>query len=228
MAGIAWDCSGWHTVVSGDLCWMIWQTYSITEAQFLEWNPAVTSGCASNFWPDYSYCVRVGAPGPTMAGIAPNCDKWHTVVSGDFCWSIWQTYAITEAEFLEWNPAVSAGCASNFWPDYSYCVGVNEDMGGPSSSSAAPSSTPASSSSSIASSVISSSSVQLSSTTPYSIRYPVTSYSLTTPTAETALPPQRTLGSHPAYCNTWHQVGAGQGCQEVVNLYSNRLTVEQL
>lgn len=70
--------------------------------------------------------------------------------------------------------------------------------------------------------------MQLSSTTPYSIRYPVTSYPLTTTTAETALPPQRTLGSHPTNCNTWHMVGSGGTCVEVLNLYGHRLTAEQL
>jgi len=222
--GIAWNCSGWHKVVSGDLCWQIWQTYGITEAQFLEWNPDVTSGCASNFWPDYSYCVRVGAPGPTFPNIASNCDKWHTVVSGDFCWQIWQTYGITETQFLEWNPDVTSGCASNFWPDYSYCVGVNEDIGNPpESSSVLPSSTPASSTSSSAES----SSINTS-TTPYSIRHTVTSYSLTAPYTATALPPQHTLGGQPTYCNTWHQVAAGQTCEDIVNAYSKRLTLAQL
>ena len=232
MPGIAWDCSGWHTVVSGDMCWSIWQTYGITEAQFLEWNPAVSSGCGSNFWPDYSYCVRVGAPGPTMPGIASNCDKWHTVITGDQCWSIWQTYGITETQFLDWNSAVSSGCGSNFWPDYSYCVGINEDTPTAASSSSTASSTrtPSSSSTSSSSSIITSSSTTSvnTTTTPYSTRHPITSYNLTAPYTATALPPQHTLGGQPTYCNAWHQVTGGQTCQDVLNYYSNRLTFEQL
>ncbi|KAK3313316.1 hypothetical protein B0H66DRAFT_594234 [Apodospora peruviana] len=227
MDGIAWDCSGWHTVVSGDLCWQIWQTYGITEAQFLTWNPAVTSGCASNFWPDYSYCVRV-----SQAGIPSNCDTWHRVGSGDTCWQIWQTYGITETEFLEWNPAVTSGCGSGFWPDYSYCVGVDENQPSrPSSSSSSSSSFAVSSTSSRSSSSSRISSTPTSvntTTTPYSTRYPVTSYNLTKPYTATALPPQRTLGGQPTYCNAWHQVGAGQTCDDVVNTYSNRLTFPQL
>lgn len=125
--GTAWDCSGWHTVVSGDSCWSIQQEYGITLAQFLSWNPSVSEDCAINFWATYSYCVRVGAPGPTMPGIASNCNKWHTVVSGDGCWSIQQQYAITAEQFLAWNPAVSSDCTTNFWPDYSYCVGLDQD-----------------------------------------------------------------------------------------------------
>jgi hypothetical protein len=118
----AWDCSGWHTVVSGDSCYAIQQEYDLTTAELSEWNPSVSKDCITNFWFGNSYCVRVGAPGPTMEGIATNCSKWHTVGEGDGCWSIQQEYSITAEEFLEWNPAVSADCATGFWRDYSYCV----------------------------------------------------------------------------------------------------------
>jgi hypothetical protein len=117
-----WNCSGWHTIVDGDSCWTIQQKYNITAAQFLQWNPSVSADCKTNFWLKYSYCVRVGAPGPTMAGIAANCNKWHTVGDGDSCWSIEQKYQITADRFFKWNPAVSTDCVTNFWPKYSYCV----------------------------------------------------------------------------------------------------------
>ncbi|KAJ3957265.1 hypothetical protein N0V92_006176 [Colletotrichum tropicale] len=222
MDGIAWDCSGWHTVVSGDTCYSIEQQYGITEAEFLAWNPAVSSDCGTNFWPDYSYCVRVGAPGPTMEGIANNCDAWHTVVSGDSCYSIEQEYSITADQFFEWNPAVSTDCATNFWPDYSYCVGINENQG--STTSSVPSAT-------VTSTAAITSSTRTSvntTTTPYSTRYPVTSFNLTAPYTATALPPQRTLSGQPSYCNAWHMVAGGQTCEDVVNYYSNRLTFDQL
>jgi hypothetical protein len=118
----AWDCSGWHTVVDGDSCWSLEQKYNITATQFLTWNPSVSEDCVTNFWLKNSYCVRVGAPGPTMPDIAVNCNKWHTVGDGDSCWSIEQKYNITADQFFKWNPAVSTDCVSNFWPKYSYCV----------------------------------------------------------------------------------------------------------
>lgn len=222
MDGIAWNCSGWHTVGADDTCYSIEQEYNITAAEFLEWNPAVSSDCATNFWTDYSYCVRVGAPGPTMKGIAANCDAWVTVVSGeDTCYSIQQEYNITAAEFLDWNPAVSSDCATNFWTNYSYCVGVDDDMPTTTSSSTI-SATSTTSSSSITSTSVN------TTTTPYSTRYSITSYNLTAPYTATALPPQHTLGGQPSYCNTWHQVSGGETCQNIVNLYGNRLTMDQL
>jgi len=228
MDGIAWNCSGWHTVISGDLCRSIWQQYGITSAEFLEWNPAVLSDCGTNFWLGYSYCVRVGAPGPTMAGVASNCDAWHTVVSGDSSWSIEQQYGITAAEFFAWNPAVSTDCSANSWLDYSYCVGIDEAYPTATSRSSTESST---STTSTTTSSISSSSVSRSvntTMTPYSTRYPITSYNLTAPYTATALPPQHTMGGQPSYCNAWHQVSGGQTCEDVVNYYSNPLTFEKL
>jgi hypothetical protein len=225
MDGVAWNCSGWHTVVSGDTCYSIEQEFNITAAEFLGWNPAVSSDCNTNFWPDYSYCVRVGAPGPTMDGIAANCDAWVTVVSGeDTCYSIQQEYNITAAEFLEWNPAVSSDCATNFWPDYSYCVGVDEEAPTTSSSSSTvvPTSTTISSSSSLTSTNVN------TTTTPYSTRNSITSYNLTAPYTATALPPSHTLTGQPSYCNSWHQVAGGETCDTIVNRFGNRLTLAQL
>lgn len=121
-ADTIWNCSGWHTVVANEGCWDIEQKYNITLTQFLSWNPSVSSDCATNFWPDEAYCVRVGAPDPTLPNIAANCDKWHTVVTNEGCWDIEQAYNITLAQFLSWNPDVSSDCGTNFWPNYSYCV----------------------------------------------------------------------------------------------------------
>lgn len=223
MDGTAWNCSGWYTIVSGDSCSSVEQAYNITQDQFLEWNTAVSSDCSTNFWTGYSYCVRVGAPGPTMDGIAENCDAWVTIVAGeDTCTTIQQDYNITLAEFLEWNPAVSEDCTTNFWADYSYCVGIDEDE----SSTTSISSTVTATSTTIGS-ITSAVSVNTT-TTPYSTRNPVTSYNLTAPYTETANPPTHTLGGHPSYCNAWHEVTGHETCQNIVNYYGSRLTMEQL
>lgn len=120
--GIAWNCSRWHTVAKGDTCPSIENKYNITSSEFLEWNPAISKDCSKNFWPKYSYCVRVGPPGSTMDGIAANCNKWHTVGDGDSCQSIEKEYKISPEQFFEWNPAVSKDCKKNFKEEYSYCV----------------------------------------------------------------------------------------------------------
>ncbi|KAI4591934.1 hypothetical protein KJ359_012065 [Pestalotiopsis sp. 9143b] len=228
MDSIAWNCSGWHTVVSGDTCYSIEQEYGIMADEFLDWNPAVSADCSTNFWIGYSYCVRVGAPGPTLNGIAENCDAWHTVISGDSCYSIEQDYGITADEFLEWNLAVSSDCSANFWADYSYCVGVDEDVSPTSTSASATSTSTITSQTSTTTSISVSTTSVNTTTTPYSTRYQITSYNLTAAYTATASPPQHTLGGHPSYCNSWHQITAGETCQSIVNYYGNRLTMDLL
>lgn len=229
MAGIAWNCSGWHTVTGSDTCYSLEQQYNITSAQFLAWNPAVSADCGTNFWGGEAYCVRVGAPGPTMAGIASNCDAWHTVVSGDDCSTVEKQYNITSAQFLAWNPAVSVDCQTNFWAGESYCVGVDAAISTSTSASATASSTTKSSVSSTISSTKTSTSVSIITTaTPYSTRAPITSYNLTAAYTATAYPPQHTLAGQPSYCNNWHLVAAGQTCTQIVGLYGNWLTLDQL
>ncbi|KAJ5135357.1 uncharacterized protein N7515_004635 [Penicillium bovifimosum] len=52
------NCAKWHLVASGDSCWSIEQQYSITAAQFGNWNPYIGSSCAS-LWLGYYVCVGV-------------------------------------------------------------------------------------------------------------------------------------------------------------------------
>ncbi|KAF1812797.1 hypothetical protein P152DRAFT_395832 [Eremomyces bilateralis CBS 781.70] len=61
---------------------------------------------------------------PTQPGITPKCNKFYTIISGDSCNSVETTFEITHEDFIAWNPDVSSDCISNFWPDYSYCVGI--------------------------------------------------------------------------------------------------------
>ncbi|KAH6838559.1 hypothetical protein B0I37DRAFT_409109 [Chaetomium sp. MPI-CAGE-AT-0009] len=217
----AWNCSGWHTVVSGDDCSTVQKQYNITADKFFEWNPSVSEDCLTNFWLKNSYCVRVGAPGPTMDGIAPNCNKWHTVVEGDDCSTIEKQYDITADQFFEWNPAVSKDCITNFWLKSSYCVGINKDVSPSSSSTKGSTRTTTSSASSSTRSVV-------TTTSPYSTRNPVTSYNESAPYTATAFPPQHTQPGQPANCNRWHWAAPGESCEGIVNLYGARLTEEQL
>ncbi|PWY73018.1 hypothetical protein BO70DRAFT_259081, partial [Aspergillus heteromorphus CBS 117.55] len=171
---------------AGDTCDKIAAEFGITEAEFLAWNPAISSDCSSGLWVDEDYCVGVRSnsttatttsssgsistastatitsasapstsasatessssvtpPAPTQSGIPSNCDKYYVAQSGDDCATIAAEYDITEAEFLDWNPAISSDCTSGLWVDEAYCVGVSG-----SSSSATATSTSASVSSS--------------------------------------------------------------------------------
>ncbi|KAK4031910.1 hypothetical protein C8A01DRAFT_41650 [Parachaetomium inaequale] len=144
--GIVSNCNLWYDVVAGDTCDTIPVAFGITRAQFLSWNPAVSSDCTQNFWVGYAYCVGVGsspaptstpaagssgAPGspipgaPTFSGIPCTCNKYYTIVSGDTCPTVAAKFGISRDQFLAWNPAVSADCATNFWVGQAYCVGVS-------------------------------------------------------------------------------------------------------
>lgn len=133
--------------------------YGVSRAQFLAWNPAVSSDCGSNFWLGNWYCVGISgettchatatsttsppatvtgdpAPsGPTHSGIPCQCNNYHTIVSGETCESLTTQYGITLAQFLSMNPAVNQDCSVNFWLGSSYCVGVTGDLECPVSSS---------------------------------------------------------------------------------------------
>lgn len=43
--------------------------------------------------------------GPTQTGVVAGCQKFYTVQSGDSCYNIEQTYAISFAQFYQWNPS---------------------------------------------------------------------------------------------------------------------------
>ncbi|KAJ5710539.1 LysM domain protein [Penicillium malachiteum] len=60
MPGIISTCDSYYLVESGDSCYSIEQAYSITAAEFVEWNPDVGSSCAS-LWEDYYVCVGVSS-----------------------------------------------------------------------------------------------------------------------------------------------------------------------
>ncbi|PYI34514.1 LysM domain protein [Aspergillus indologenus CBS 114.80] len=51
-------CTTYYLVAEGDSCYSIEQAYGISAADFVEWNPAVGSSCAS-LWKGYYVCVGV-------------------------------------------------------------------------------------------------------------------------------------------------------------------------
>lgn len=227
------SCNKWHVVKSGDTCGSLESTYKISHADFLTWNPAVSNDCLTNFWPDYAYCVAVGATvtsptitatisssttrvtspsGPTQTGTPVNCNNWYVVESGDSCGSVEALFNVTHSQFLAWNPAVSTDCLQNFWPTYSYCVGIDPN---------APTTRPTTSSSSTITSVP-------IPTTPYSSRNPITNYTISTPVVPTEWPPTKTQAGQPSYCNDWHLVLPGESCEKIVGDNSAWMGLEDL
>jgi LysM repeat protein len=55
--------------------------------------------------------------------MASNCDAFYYVEKGDTCPSITSAYGISTADFIKWNPSVSADC-TGLWASYYMCVGV--------------------------------------------------------------------------------------------------------
>lgn len=45
-------------------------------------------------------------PSPTKPGIAPDCDKFHQVISGDACFVIEDKYKITDKQLHAWNKGI--------------------------------------------------------------------------------------------------------------------------
>lgn len=235
MTGEPANCNNWYLVQNGDSCATVESKFGITLAQFLAWNPAVSSDCATNFWVGEAYCVGVGGPpvsttssssstksvpvvtsppGPTMTGEPPNCNNWYLIKDGDSCGTVEAAYGITHEQFLEWNPAVSSDCATNFWLGEAYCVGVGPLASG---STTTKSSTSTTTSSSIN-----------TSTTPYSTRYPVTNWTISSPTVGTQWPPTQTQAGQPSYCNYWHLVQGGDTCAGIASMYSTWMTLADL
>jgi hypothetical protein len=185
MSGSPANCNKWALVTDGLSCTTMASQAGISLAQFLEWNPAVSSDCSTNYWLGEAYCVGVSGstpattttttspgssptpPGPTMSGSPADCNKWALVTDGLSCTALASQAGISLAQFLAWNPAVSSDCSTNYWLGEAYCVGVS---GGGGSTTPAPSTT-------------------------------------TKPT-----PPGPTMTGSPANCNKWALVTDGLSC----------------
>ncbi|KAH6617378.1 hypothetical protein F5144DRAFT_624114 [Chaetomium tenue] len=145
MSGSPADCNKWSLVTDGLSCTDLASAAGISLAQFLLWNPAVSSDCLTNYWLGDAYCVGVAGtstpttttttkptttsakptpPGPTMSGSPANCNRWALVTDGLTCTAMASEAGITLAQFLAWNPAVSSDCVTNYWLGEAYCVGV--------------------------------------------------------------------------------------------------------
>ena len=165
--------------------------------------------------------------GPTQPGTTSSCNKWYTVKSGDSCFAVEQTFGITHAQFIAWNPAVSDDCLTNFWPNDAYCVGVDNTVE-TSPTSMSRISTSIQSITSSASSMSSLASTTSDVNTTYSIRNAITSYNLSTPTIDRSWPPTRTQTGQPSYCNKWYLVEGGDTCEIVYRKFASSISMDEL
>ncbi len=218
----------WYKIVAGDTCATVEAKFSISHANFIAWNPAVSNDCATNFWLGQAYCVGLGPlvtqtttatssalpgettpPGPTFTGSPSNCNRWYKIVDGDDCGKVEATFGITHAQFITWNPIVSSDCQTNLWLGQAYCVGLGQAQSSTTSTGSSTTSAPPV-------------------TTPYSTRYLVTSETIIEPTYSTDWPPTKTQAGQPAYCNKWHLVQGGETCSTIVGQYSTWMSVDDL
>ncbi|KAK4220509.1 hypothetical protein QBC38DRAFT_526748 [Podospora fimiseda] len=134
-AGQPANCNLWHVVVSGDTCATVPAKYGITIAQFLDWNPAVSTDCTINFWLGEAYCVGISGkqavpvvPTPVQAGNAVSgCKKYAQAQTGDSCSDFAVRNGLSLAKLYAWNRVLGtdgSGCKTSFWAMYWYCVGV--------------------------------------------------------------------------------------------------------
>ncbi|KAF8193652.1 hypothetical protein BJ912DRAFT_959969 [Pholiota molesta] len=120
-------CTQYYTVVSGDSCPAIESKFSITFAQFQQWNPEVDSIFTYLKYPRdkaSSTSSTTPATSPTASGTitpAQGCEAYYTTVSGDFCFKIETQFSITLAQFLEWNPEINSDC-TNLQVGLEYCI----------------------------------------------------------------------------------------------------------
>ncbi|WJG36177.1 uncharacterized protein FOBCDRAFT_206778 [Fusarium oxysporum Fo47] len=180
-----------------------------------------------------------------------NCIAWHTVKQGDDCETVPKKYYITKEEFLAWNTAVSKDCLTNFWLKYAYCVRIDgtsaiytsaqstetskttvttksNDPTSPTSKTTSTKDTSSTirTSSKPTSGTTSESVVTTSVNTTYSVRNPVSTWNITTPTTDVTWPPKATQSGQPKDCNKWHLVSGRQSCQDVLNVHSSLMKKE--
>lgn len=147
---IADGCDQYDQAEKGDTCASFAARNGVAPASLYAWNavlgPAGTD-CATQFWAGYYYCIGtvagggssttttattttttpVAAPGPTQSGIPASCKSFAEAASGDTCSGFASANGITTAQLYAWNPVLGANgenCATSFWANEWYCVGV--------------------------------------------------------------------------------------------------------
>jgi hypothetical protein len=74
----------------------------------------------------------VPAPGPTQTGVSPLCNAWQTPAQGLGCVDFATLNGISSSQLYTWNPVLGPSgenCATQFWFQEYYCVGVVQGNG---------------------------------------------------------------------------------------------------
>ncbi|KAJ6094779.1 hypothetical protein N7467_002292 [Penicillium canescens] len=134
-AGIATDCQEYYITEDGDTCESIVSSLGyLTDAQFIELNPAVGTDC-SGIESGYYYCVINGTslpmpstttvlPSAVQTGIVSTCTAWYQADDGDDCDLIVEEFGtFSQSDLLSWNPALQSDCSGLVIGEY-YCVAV--------------------------------------------------------------------------------------------------------
>jgi LysM repeat protein len=75
-----------------------------------------------------SATASASGPSKTQAVIASNCNSFATAATGDTCIRFAAAHGIETAQLYAWNPVLGANgsaCATSFWADENYCIGVS-------------------------------------------------------------------------------------------------------
>jgi LysM repeat protein len=143
-------CAKSHTVVLGDYCYAIAESYGTTTNQILALNPWLNGTC-TNLKPGWNICLQQNsATTPAILNVIPTtissgaiCAKTHTVAIGDSCYEIAKANNVTTDQIIAWNAFLNGSC-EKLQPGQKLCLsGDNPSMATPTTvtTSAIPSTT---------------------------------------------------------------------------------------
>lgn len=92
-------CARYHTIVSGDLCHLLWSRYRISQQLFYTLNPGIA---CQNLRIGSRVCIAGASPASTSG-----CRRIHRIVSGDTCYALWTRFGIAESRFRSLNPSIN-------------------------------------------------------------------------------------------------------------------------
>ncbi|KAG7286214.1 hypothetical protein NEMBOFW57_008520 [Staphylotrichum longicolle] len=144
--GMIGNCNKFHYVEKGQTCAIIAALYSVSVAQFSQWNPASKADC-SNLWASTYACVGIigltpspsptptptptqpvngiATPTPTHPGMTPNCAKFVKVNPGDTCDVVaFFNGPISTEDFVLWNAGVGGRECRALQAGTYACVGL--------------------------------------------------------------------------------------------------------
>ncbi|KAH7159574.1 hypothetical protein B0J13DRAFT_642947 [Dactylonectria estremocensis] len=122
-SGMVKTCNKFHLVKSTTTCASIESYYTLPQATFYKWNPAVGTNIIGWTPTPTNPGNGISTPTPIQTGMTKSCKKFHLVKSTTTCASIQDYYSITFANLYKWNPAIGSKCTT-LWAQYYVCVAV--------------------------------------------------------------------------------------------------------